>query len=551
MSEQRLDLFEQRLTALEARVKMLEPQPMVPPPVYKAPPVQMPPPQYDLPQAPQTPPHPQVDSEYQLGAQWLPRIGAGLLVLGIAFLIGLGVTKGWITPPMLFTGAVVLCLAFVGIGQWMRDEREDFGQILTGIGSCGMFLTLAGGHVYQDLYSGETLVACFIFWSLANLAYAFWRSSRSFLVIGIIGGLLASVMPLSKDAYALSLTLHGAILLVSALTIIRQKLPSAAIGLWVGSGIALMPILIQTDVVWSARVAAVYLSTFVCLTAYLQSRQKISVAEDQSAVGFLIGIASLIAFAIQWGIFGSYHVLIAAGACAAMGLAYQNETHIRNAFLWVAGVLAVVLAPFGLEREVAVYVQSGLAIVCGLAAAFTKRDLVNTFSALLTICAAISFVLLFDGMKSHVDGEPGMLSALLAAAIASAVGVGKRANDPRLALAFLAGWATISRLASILIALPSDFKLASFGVTISWIVFGSILLVIGFLANLKHYRYAALTVLLSAVGKVLMVDMATSTAELRVAVLLGVGVALLAGGYAYIRAEKGMRGAEGIQGRDL
>lgn len=542
MSEQRLDLLEQRLTALEARVRVLEPQPVAPPPVYQAPPVQMPPPpQYDLPKAPPSAPRPQVDGEYQLGAQWLPRIGAGLLVLGIAFLIGLAVTKGWITPPMLFGGAVVLCLAFIGIGQWMREEREDFGQILTGIGSCGMFLTLAGGHVYQDLYSGETLVACFVFWSLANLAYAFWRGSRSFLVIGIIGGLLASVMPLSKDAYALSLTLHGAILLVSALTIIRQKLPSAAIGLWIASGIALMPILIQDDVVWSARVAAVYLSTFVCLTAYLQSRQKVSVSEDQSAVGFLIGIAALIAFAIQWGIFGSYHVLIAAAACAAMGFAYQKDVHVRNAFLWAAGVLAVVLAPFGLEREVAVYVQSGLAIAGGLTAAFTKRDVANTFSAVLIVCASISFILLFDSWQTPVAGQTGMLSAILAASIALAIGVGKRGDNPCLALAFLAGWATISRLASILIALPSDFKLASFGVTLSWIVYGSILLGIGFVANLKHYRYAALTVLLSAVGKVLMVDMATSTAELRVAVLLGVGLVLLAGGYAYIRAEKGIR----------
>lgn len=540
-----MELLEQRMTALEARVRMLEPQPVAAPPVYQAPPVQAPPPlQYDMPTArPMGPAQQSADSEYQLGAQWLPRIGAGLLVLGIAYLIGLGVTKGWITPQMLFGGAVALCLAFIGIGQWKREEGEDFGQLLTGIGSCGMFLTLAGGHVYQDLYSGEVLVACFIFWSLANLAYAFWRGSRTFLVIGIIGGLLASVMPLSKEAYTLCLTLHGVILIVSALTVIKQKLPIGAIGLWIASGIALLPVLAQVDFLWSARVAATYVSTFICLIAYLQSRREVSISEDRSAVGFLIGIASLIAFAIQWGVLGSYHVLAAASFCIVLGLAYQKETHLRNAFLFAGGVLAVVLAPFGLEREVAVYLQSGLAIAGGLMATFTRRDVGNTFATILVVCAGVSFVLLFNDWQTQVDGELGMLSILLAALVSVALGVGLKENDSRLALAFVMGWAVISRLATILIALPSDFKLANFGVTLSWIVFGSILLGIGFLANLKHYRYAALTVLLSAVGKVLMVDMATTTAELRVTVLLGVGVVLLAGGYAYIRR----RQAEGAK----
>lgn len=543
MNEERMDRIEARLAAVEqavdriagTRLRLLSTATAVGAPV-QAPPIQVAPPRFDLPPVRQVEPKAVVeDGEYQLGAQWLPRIGAGLLVLGIAYLIGLAVTRGWITPSMLFGGAIVLCLSFIGLGQWLRDTKEEFGQILTGVGSCGMFLTLAGGHVYQNLYSGETMVAGFVAWSLVNLAYAFWQNSRSFLAIGVIGGFLASVMPLSKDAYVLSLTLHAAILIVSAAIVAKQKLEFAAVGLWISSGLALAPILTQLDFSWSVRVGAVYASSFVCLVTYLQSRGPVRKEEERFFVGLFVGVATLVAFAIKSEIQGTYHVLIAVMVCRAMALIYQKDAAIRSAFLYVGVALAAILAPFGLEREAAVYVHAGLAVVAGLTAAFAKRDEGNTFASILLVCAGSSFFLLFQNWNTEVQGQTEMLLALLAASIALAVGVGKREDDPRLALAWLAGWVLISRLGTLWIAMPSDFKMASFGVTLSWIVFGSILLVIGFLANLKQYRYAALAVLMVSVGKVLLIDMATSTPELRVTVLMGVGLALLAGGYAYIR----------------
>ena len=542
MNEEQLDRIEARLAAIEQAVERLagaRPRPLstaATAPPMQAPPIQVPRPSFDLPHSrPASPPVSAEDSEYQLGAQWLPRIGAGLLVLGIAYLIGLAVSRGWITPAMLFGGAILLCLSFIGLGQWLRDTKEEFGQILTGVGSCGMFLTLAGGHVYQNLYSGETMVAGFIFWSLVNLAYAFWQNSRSFLAIGVIGGFMASVMPLLKDAYVLSLTLHSAILIVSAAIIAKQRIEFGGLALWAASGLALAPILVQEDFSWSVRVGAVYASTFICLVTYLQSRGPVRKDEEGFLVGFFIGIATLASFAIKEDISGTYHLLVAAIVSGVLALVYRKNAAVRSAFLLSGVSLATILAPFALEREATVYVQAGLAIVAGLAAAVTKKDVANTFASILLVCSGITFLLLFQDLDTPVPGQTTMLLALLAATIALAIGLGKRENDPRLALAWLGCWVIISRLATILIALPSDFKMASFGVTLSWIVFGSILLVIGFLANLKHYRYAALTVLLVAVGKVLLVDMATSTPELRVAVLLGVGVALLAGGYAYIR----------------
>ena len=131
--------------------------------------------------------------------------------------------------------------------------------------------------------------------------------------------------------------------------------------------------------------------------------------------------------------------------------------------------------------------------------------------------------------------ESWLLAAMLAGWVALAAAVGKKQDDLRLLAAFLAGWAIVSRMGAILFAQPFDLRLASFSLTIAWVLFGSVLLAVGFLANLRHYRYAALTVLLAAVAKVLAIDMSTVTPELRVAALIGVGLALVGGGYAYVR----------------
>ncbi len=515
-----------------------EPQTSRPEPVARpmAPPIQTVPqiptaPAFEYPKSASTPEL----SEYQLGAQWLPRIGAGLVVLGIAFLIGLGVSKGWITPPMLFAGALVLCFSFIGLGFRLKDAHEDFGQILSGIGSCGIFMTFAGGHVYQDLYSGETMVAGFMVWSFVNLAYAMWQSSKSFLTIGVMGGFMAAVMPLSKDGYALSLALHSAILVTSALIMVRHRIDRAPIYLWLASTAGLLPLMIQQDFSWIARTGAIYGSSMICIVAYLASRKEHRQADDQSFMVVAMTMATTIAISVQWNSFGTWHTLLAALACSLLAYGYRREESIQKTFSGIAIVLATIVAPFGFQPHIALFVQVGLTIASVAISVSIKRIEIQSLAFILGACASISYLLHWGPGNSPAGLEPAMMWSLLACSVSLALGLGKREDDPRLAVVWLGAWLLTSKLASMYIAMPEDFKMVSFGLTISWVLYGIALLIVGFAFNLKNYRYAALTVLLFSVGKVLVIDMSTSTPEIRVAVLMAVGLSLLAGGYAYIR----------------
>ena len=542
MTEQRFDYLEQRVKALEAltrgldaRVARLEPKPFAAPPVQQAYP---PPPRFEIPapvvEGQVVPPK---DTEYQLGAQWLPRIGAFLLVLGIAYMVGLAVTKGWITPPMLFGGAVALCLGFIGVGFWLREEKEDFGQVLMGIGSCGLFATIAGGHFYQHLYTGEQMLYGFLGWSFLNLTYAFIRASRAFLGIGIIGGLLSAVMPITQSDFVSSIGLHAVIIVLASAVIVRHKFSRAALGLWIGSGLTMMPVWFEESLPWATKVVAMYGFSLLALLAYLLGREKANEHEDPLAVGIMATLPALCAFGIRDGIDGVVHTLIAASVCGLLALGFRKEVAVRNAFVYSAIGIATLLAPFGFEMKTTALVLAGLSIVTSIVAALNKRPNWATLSLCQLLVAGGAYLATFTGSPSFapVQNEPAILGALLAASVALAAAIGKLQDDPRLLVAFFGGWAIVSRLGSILFALPNDLRLASFSVTIAWVVFGCALLATGFLANLRNYRYAALAVLLAGVAKVLAIDLSTVTPELRVAALIGVGLALVGGGYAYVR----------------
>ncbi|HSI71636.1 MAG TPA: DUF2339 domain-containing protein, partial [Fimbriimonas sp.] len=137
--EERLRAFE-RERGLEAVKAYQAPAPPpvqepVLPPVYTAPP----PPRTAVFQAPPVRAK-TIDAEYQIGAKVLPYTGGAVVIIGLAYLVSLAVGRGLITPAMLWWGVNLLSLLFIGVGQWKREEKEQFGQILTAVGSCGLYL---------------------------------------------------------------------------------------------------------------------------------------------------------------------------------------------------------------------------------------------------------------------------------------------------------------------------------------------------------------------------------------------------------------------------
>lgn len=529
-----------KIEQLEKRVRHLERLLNVDPQMgtqagnpYIAPPLQTaPPPSFDIP-APvvQGQLVARKDYEYLFGAQWLPRIGAFLLVLGISYLIGLAVTRGWITPPMLFIGAIIICVGFIATGVWARNTREDFGNVLMGIGSCGLFATVAGGHVYQNLYDGQLMVTLFVLWSLVNLGYAWLHKSRTFLSIGVIGGYLAAVMPISESNFGMSMALNALITIASCLITGRHRFSYASLGIWLASGLALLPVVFEASLAAPVRAGAVLISSHLCLAAFLTTREHIVAAEDHLLAGLFSATAGVVAFAIGSGPYQGLYAVLCGAFTGALAYIFQR-TPVSQTLAWIAVGLATLLAAFGLESQPSIYLLSSLTILAAVLSRFYRSGQILSI-VYLSANGLACFRWLSDfTILSRADEQVLITSVLIAgfACLWSA----RDSDDGRIVIPHLIAWAAISRLA-YLFAPSADTLLGSIFVTSAWVIYGGALLLTGFISGIRSLRYAGISALLSAVAKAVLIDMATTTPELRVATLMGVGLVLLAGGYAYVR----------------
>lgn len=144
---ERLDRIEQRLTQLESgaatKVEPIRPTPVIRPtpppyPVKSSTPPQIKPqparpvpkfePTVSIPDSKQAP-----SSEYLLGARVLPWAGSLLLIICITTFVTIAYRQGFITKEHIFGLATTICLGFIGVGQRLRDTKEEFGHLLTGL----------------------------------------------------------------------------------------------------------------------------------------------------------------------------------------------------------------------------------------------------------------------------------------------------------------------------------------------------------------------------------------------------------------------------------
>lgn len=383
----RLARIEERLDRLDRALGFLGPTagPEPPPvliqrpasePAFRFEPVEAAPAPADEPPS-RTPPGPAAtpDLEYQIGARVLPIVAALFILGAIGFLVSLGFSRGLITPPMLFGGVCVGCLAFIGVGLAKHEEREQFGQILIGIGSCGLYLNFAAGHVFQRLYEGEVLVGLFVGLSMVNLLYAWWRASQAFLAIGLIGGFAASLMPLDEAKVDLSLGLHFLILVPVALLCFRHRWKLAMDLGYAASYLCLLGA-VGTDVPPRTPMLAASFGLAALLAALVHALVETAGGEANTAKGraapsaraavpVIIVASGITAFAIEIPATGGWFALGIGLLAALIGGALRKRCPPAP-FLAAAAILVFMVAPLGMRGAASMGTCVALAVVLPL-----------------------------------------------------------------------------------------------------------------------------------------------------------------------------------------
>jgi len=514
------------------------------------------------------------DLEELLGGRVLAWVGGIAILLGIVFLFGIAIDRGWIDEPMRtifgFLGSTFLLLA----GVWLYEQKGRTEAALAAVASAlsGLYATLLVGTQVYDLIPPAAGLAGAGLVGIVGAAIAVRWKSPIVAAIGILGALLAPVL-VGAGASGLSLGFMAIALTAAVGVLLWQRWGWLSLGaflvsapqllMWIGENyqerlLVALGVLIGFWALYTVAALGYELRARaqgelpvdswllllgnVVLTAGAGYFVLNESGHPNAAVAWLLGLATvhilLGALALRQAINREIGSLLVAGGLGLSALAFAD---ILDGPVLVVGwaLQAVVLtylatqasreeAPYGSNAERLLLAAGAyLGLAFGHALVFEVQP-----SAILT------------GVESLGDALIG-LGACAAAALYGRYAL--RDFDPSLSQGCeIAGASALFYLASVTIV-------DTFGVTASgesrqagqvllsafWTLSGLAAVVYGLLRDVKRLRLAGLALLALAIAKVYTYDLAELEEISRVLSFVGLGLLLLVGAFAYQRIRVG------------
>jgi uncharacterized membrane protein len=363
------------------------------------------------------------DLEYKLGINGLLRGGAFVVFVGMLFLAAVMFSRGYVNTRVQFAGELLLCLGFIGVGFWKRNEREEFGQLMVGIGSGGLYASFAGAHLYKHLFEGETLVALYVVLSLLNFGFAQWRASKSFWALGLLGGFAAAMMPMRESKAVLDVSLHFLILIPAAWIVIKNRWYKLAALSWLVSSAALIPIL-SANVGPFLQMLALYANTGIGLYAIGRLYEPNDFDRDSVIPALVVFVTGIAGFGAEYEKVGTLHLLAFGAIVAAVGALLPSTAKAKTPILFSGLATMLIFVPMGFRAQAAGFLYLLEAVCLGAVIIRWPKvplfvlNLVTTGLALIAYELALG-QLNMKGLSMAVWPEIGLLSLIAVSVLLS------------------------------------------------------------------------------------------------------------------------------------
>ncbi len=193
--EGRLESTERQLADLRSRVELME-RWVFPSAAPKPHPQQAPvTPRSTTPVRP-APPSPRLDFEEIFGGRVLAWVGGVAILLGIVFLLGIAIDRGWIDETMRTILGLLGSTSLLLAGVWLHERKGRTEAALAAVASAlsGLYTTLLVGTQVYGLIPAEVGLACAGLVGIVGVALAVRWKSMVVAAIGILGALLAPVL---------------------------------------------------------------------------------------------------------------------------------------------------------------------------------------------------------------------------------------------------------------------------------------------------------------------------------------------------------------------
>lgn len=134
--------------------------------------------------------------EELIGGRVLAWVGAAAVVAGLALLLALGISQGWIGEGMRTLIAAAVSFGLLGAGAWLHERRGQVqaARAAAATGVCGLFMTATvASAVYALVPAAAGLGIAFAIGAIATTLALRWRSPLM-AGLGIAGAIFAPVL---------------------------------------------------------------------------------------------------------------------------------------------------------------------------------------------------------------------------------------------------------------------------------------------------------------------------------------------------------------------
>jgi uncharacterized membrane protein len=567
--------------------------PTLGPPLATAPLRQTPPPAFGLFAASGPSKVHEESLESRIGSQWFNRIGILAVLIAMAWFLKLAIDNHWIGP----LGRVLIgLLAGAGLIAWSERFRTRgyaaFSYSLKALGSGTLYLSLWAAFSLYQLLPGGVAFAAMIAVTTFNGIIAWVQDSELLAAYAIAGGLSTPLLLSTGENHEITLFSYLLLLDVAVLTLAALKPWSRLVcGAFAGT--------LAFYIGWSStfyaadelRVTSIFIAIYFVLFAaaprlVLGHRKSDSgralwdqmVQTAMPIANAIFGFLALLR--IFWN--AGYHgtgpwlaVIFAAFYLLMLNLPAQGRwrqspqlldgLHLSAAvtFLTIAiplkahgrwitiGWLAEGVALFWIESKIRAKLLEALSLIClalGLAAAAVLNSLNSTtpvfnarFGCYIAAMTAMAVVAYLAAHREKSDEAPTLLrsddlgaAAVLAINVLVLLAVGWEIDT----FWWVRSWKGQAAL------LHSYEMYAQFTYSAFFMLFGAVLLAVGFWRRSAFLRWQALVLLAVTIGKVFLWDMSALSQGYRILSFLGLGGLLLAISFVYQRDWLRLRSAD-------
>jgi uncharacterized membrane protein len=166
--------------------------------------------------------------EFLMGGKAAAFAGIGILIAGIALLVGYAIQHAWIGPAMRTGFGLLAAVVLVGLGHYFSGKEEGkyrlFAQVLTGGGSGLFYFTVYAAYGFYGLIGGAVAGAGLLVSALIVFVLAMLYHSQAIAVLGVLGAFGTPFLIGNENGAVLFLLCYAAVVNVPVILLgVRRK----------------------------------------------------------------------------------------------------------------------------------------------------------------------------------------------------------------------------------------------------------------------------------------------------------------------------------------